>query len=303
MNMAHETPPMSHPPSFTTATDRALGDVHRQTGAFALASASLGSGGAASDSYSGSGVGSDGHSSLGRAGILEVGGGVPDLPRWWSVLLAIGLGSCFTALCLLMAAWSSVVAGEVVKEVEHRAEVRIPFPELLRPPLQSMSSLGETPTVAAAWTAPSLPGPVPLPVGPQAGSLATSGAPPGTVASGLAGLSLTGGAALLLSSPSVSEPMVFDEEAVDQPPRAVGEREHTYPAEALALQVEGYVRLRLRIDEDGRVQEVRVLDAAPPGVFEASAVEDARQWRFSPARHEGSPVEVWATTRVDYALE
>ena len=116
-------------------------------------------------------------------------------------------------------------------------------------------------------------------------------------------MSLTGGASLLLGQPRVSQSQVFEEDAVDQPPRSIGDRARTYPAEALALQMEGFVRLRLRIDKDGRVQEVRVLEAVPSGVFDATAVEDARRWRFSPALHNGEAVEVWATTQVDYALE
>lgn len=301
MNMAHETSSMPPPPLVTPATDRPHSGVHRQAVHSGLAGPSEPV--AVAESYSSSGSIVDADRRLALPGARDSAGDVAGPPRGWSVLVATVLGSCFTALCLLMAAWSSVVAGGVASEVEQRAEARIPFPEVLRPPPQSLRSLGETPTVAAASVAPSLPGPVPSPAAPQAGSREPSGAPTGTSASGLGGLSLTGGAALLLGSPGVSEPVVFEEEAVDQPPRAVGEREHTYPAEALALQMEGYVRLRLRIDADGRVREVRVLDAVPPGVFEASAVEDARRWQFSPARHDDRAVEVWATTRVDYALE
>jgi protein TonB len=228
---------------------------------------------------------------------------VPALPRWRSVLLATWMGISVTGICLTAAAWSSVVSGQTVQAVESDLDNSIAFPEVLPPPVPSLRSAGAAPMVAAAVVSPSLPGPVPLPVSPNAGARTSPEAPPGVGAPGLAGLSLTGGAGLLLAIPSDAETVVLEEAAVDEPPRAIGERARTYPAEALALQVEGYVQLRIRIDRDGRVQEVRVLDAEPSGVFEGSAVEDARRWLFSPARHDGQAVEVWATSRIDYALE
>lgn len=231
------------------------------------------------------------------------GASLPELPPWWCVALASAVGALVTGVCLVLAALSGVVVEEAVQEVERSPENTIVFPEVLRPPLPSLNALGATPTVAPAVLAPSLPGPVPMPTAPQASARTAPDAAPGAGAPGLAGLSLTGGADLLLAPPAAREPVVLDEDAVDEPPRPVGERARTYPAEALALQVEGYVRLRIRIDQQGRVQEVRVMDASPPGVFDASAVEDARRWRFVPARHQGQAVEVWATTQVDYALE
>ena len=47
---------------------------------------------------------------------------------------------------------------------------------------------------------------------------------------------------------------------------------------------EGRVRLLMEVDITGRVREVRVLSAEPPGYFEAASVDAARQWRFTPGR-------------------
>lgn len=235
--------------------------------------------------------------------VLSHANGLPAPPSGWSVALAVMLGAVLTGACLVLAALSGVVTEQAVQQVERPTENSIVFPEVLRPPVPSLTALGATPTVAPAVIAPALPGPVPMPAAPQSGARTAPEAAPGAGAPGLAGLSLTGGAGLLLAPPPTIEPVILDENAVDEPPRAIGDRPRTYPAEALALQVEGHVSLRLRIDADGRVRDVQVLDAAPAGVFDTAAIEDARRWRYVPARHQGQPVEVWATTRVDYALE
>ncbi|MBU6160683.1 MAG: TonB family protein [Myxococcales bacterium] len=301
--MAHETPPINVAPGEAATNGPDPVEENRRALSDPLLKSSQGLARAASDLPPGISAGSAERERHART-IDHIGGnGFPELPDWWSALLALVLGSSVTAVCLLMAAWSSEVTVAAVKEAEAGGEAPIVFPDLVRPPPPSLSTLGQTPTVVAAWNTPSVPGPVVLPAAPSSATVATFGAAPGAGVSGLAGLSLTGGASLLLGQPRVSEPQVFEEDAVDQPPRSIGERARTYPAEALALQMEGFVRLRLRIDEDGRVQEVRVLEAVPSGVFDASAVEDARRWRFSPALHNGEAVEVWATTQVDYALE
>lgn len=53
-----------------------------------------------------------------------------------------------------------------------------------------------------------------------------------------------------------------------------------YPDWARRQGVEGFVRLRLQVDPSGRVTDVLVVEATPPGVFENSAREAARGYRF-----------------------
>ncbi len=76
-----------------------------------------------------------------------------------------------------------------------------------------------------------------------------------------------------------------------------------YPARALLRRTEGWVHLQLSIDAEGLVEDARVLDASPEGVFEKAALKAVRRWRFEPpSRGEGqAPVQV--TQKIEFKLE
>ena len=62
-----------------------------------------------------------------------------------------------------------------------------------------------------------------------------------------------------------------------------------YPVEAAQQYIGGKVMLLVTVDTDGSVAEVEVEQTSPAGVFDAPAVEAARQWRFQPATENGRP--------------
>jgi protein TonB len=74
----------------------------------------------------------------------------------------------------------------------------------------------------------------------------------------------------------------------------------TYPAQALARGLSGDVRVRIRVDTSGRVAEVQVLSANPPGVFEQAAVTAVRKWRFEPVMANGRAIEAGVTTTISF---
>lgn len=81
---------------------------------------------------------------------------------------------------------------------------------------------------------------------------------------------------------------------VDPPP--------TYTEEARAGRVQGVVILRLVIDREGAVRDVRVVKGLPMGLSERS-VETVQGWRFEPARRNGEPVPVYYTLTVSFTLQ
>ncbi|MGH9257563.1 MAG: energy transducer TonB, partial [Vicinamibacterales bacterium] len=55
------------------------------------------------------------------------------------------------------------------------------------------------------------------------------------------------------------------------------------------------------VDEDGRVESVKVLRS--PGVFEQTALDAVRQWRYSPVVLNGRPEKFILTVVVSFRLE
>ena len=65
--------------------------------------------------------------------------------------------------------------------------------------------------------------------------------------------------------------------------------------------IEGDVVLEIVVRSDGAVGTVRILDGLDPGL-DQRAVDAVRQWRFSPARRLGLPVDVIVEVAVEFKL-
>ncbi|HEY5618558.1 MAG TPA: TonB family protein [Vicinamibacterales bacterium] len=74
-----------------------------------------------------------------------------------------------------------------------------------------------------------------------------------------------------------------------------------YPMLALVRQMEGVVILEAIVDEEGRVESLKVLRS--PGVFEEAALAAVRQWRYSPVLLNGRPEKFILTVVVSFHLE
>lgn len=86
---------------------------------------------------------------------------------------------------------------------------------------------------------------------------------------------------------------------LDPPPRPIDVPEPLYPDEA--GQREGVVVLTIYIGADGKVDRAIVVRAAPPGLFEKSALAAFAQARFSPGYYLGVPVPSQITIELNYS--
>jgi len=67
-------------------------------------------------------------------------------------------------------------------------------------------------------------------------------------------------------------------------------------------EVEGWVLLRFTVLTNGTVADIEVQESSPAGVFDASAVEALRQWKYEPVERDGKKVAQRAEIRMNYAL-
>ncbi len=73
-------------------------------------------------------------------------------------------------------------------------------------------------------------------------------------------------------------------QSASQGPKAVNVSKLGYPNRALALRIEGRVRVQFDVGDDGRVESITVLSAQQRNMFERAVKEAMRQWRYQPGR-------------------
>ncbi len=95
---------------------------------------------------------------------------------------------------------------------------------------------------------------------------------------------------------------VFEAADLDQPPRVIVHTAPLYPTQAQMREIEGFVEVRFLVDDQGRVSNVTVLNASPPGLFDDAVVRAVGTWRFDPGRIDGRPVASWIETTIRFEL-
>ena len=76
-----------------------------------------------------------------------------------------------------------------------------------------------------------------------------------------------------------------------------------FPSSAREKGMEGWVDVQFLVNADGTVGEAAIVGAQPVGIFEQSALEAVRRWRYQPVMHDGVPVTQHARVRVRFAVQ
>ncbi|WP_300453316.1 energy transducer TonB [Accumulibacter sp.] len=95
----------------------------------------------------------------------------------------------------------------------------------------------------------------------------------------------------------------FKSSELDQQPYPLVAVKPAYPPHARVLELEGWVRLLLLIDETGRVIQLEVLEASPEGIFDEEAQLAFRSAPFSPGRRGGEAVKSRMIVKVEFKSE
>jgi len=96
--------------------------------------------------------------------------------------------------------------------------------------------------------------------------------------------------------------VVMTDDTVDQSPKAVWQAPMVYPPRARAKGVEGYVVFSLLIGVTGEIEQVKIVESFPDGVFDEVAMQGINGWRFEPAQYQGQSVKSWAKQRIRFDL-
>jgi protein TonB len=76
-----------------------------------------------------------------------------------------------------------------------------------------------------------------------------------------------------------------------------------YPQNAREHGIGGWVDVQFTVQADGALNEVTVVAAQPAGVFEQSALDAVRHWRYQPQVKDGAPMAQRARVRVRFAVQ
>ena len=109
-----------------------------------------------------------------------------------------------------------------------------------------------------------------------------------------------GSTATVLATPSATP-----EENRFQPPKVLTTRPVTYPEQALLNRVEGVVRVKFSVDENGQVAGQPVVDKSSGSVMlDAMVLEyDLKKWTFQPATLDGKPVAGTVDKEFEFHLD
>ncbi len=96
---------------------------------------------------------------------------------------------------------------------------------------------------------------------------------------------------------------LFSASELDQPLQQLVRLPPSYPMRARRLGIEGWVNVEFIVTREGRVRDIKVVEAEPKGVFESSVTQSVSQYRFKPGTVDGNTVEVRVVTTIRFKME
>lgn len=98
-------------------------------------------------------------------------------------------------------------------------------------------------------------------------------------------------------------PGAFSVGQLDAPLTVLARIPPVYPMRARRRGIEGWVKITFVVDETGIVENITIIEAQPPGLFDQSVQRCVGSWRFRPGTVEGLPVKTKVETTIRFELE
>jgi len=105
----------------------------------------------------------------------------------------------------------------------------------------------------------------------------------------------------IVKADSETEAFMLDE--VDTPPQVIKSYPPSYPKAARNKSVGGKVVLKFVVTTDGTAREIEAVAAEPEGIFEESAIEAVKKYKFNPGMKDGKPVDIIVKLPIVFELD
>lgn len=76
-----------------------------------------------------------------------------------------------------------------------------------------------------------------------------------------------------------------------------------YPLRASRRGIEGWVKIQFVVNKSGQVENLKVIEAQPEGIFDKSVVNCLARWKFKPGSVQGVAVSTLAETVINFQLD
>lgn len=75
-----------------------------------------------------------------------------------------------------------------------------------------------------------------------------------------------------------------------------------YPRRARKLRYEGVVILDVQVDENGKVNDLKILESSGYEILDKAAVSSVKRWLFEPGTRNGEKVKMWVSVPIRFQL-
>jgi TonB family protein len=107
---------------------------------------------------------------------------------------------------------------------------------------------------------------------------------------------------LMYSNNTLATQISDDQTTINKPIQIIERTSPVYPTLALAHQIEGWVKVIFTVTAGGDVVDLSVVEASPPGVFDAAALSAVKKFKISPPIKNGAPTDQRVAQTIEFEL-
>ena len=96
---------------------------------------------------------------------------------------------------------------------------------------------------------------------------------------------------------------IFSLDDLDQPLHTLIPINPIMPLRAQKMGIDGWVKIQYIITEEGRVDQVEIINSEPQGVFEKAVIQGAKLGRFKPPIVDGVPVKILVNQKITFNVK